>query len=126
VLRSHLSLVDNLRRFVAGYADHIALALKVLLEEKHLYQSSQVQEADVAWDTFVGENKDQLTVVLQGRSYAGVAEGWWDAENAPRGMLLPSAPGEVRPENMHPTFSPPTIKVYCPTCQRREPHNGPI
>jgi hypothetical protein len=93
--------------------------LRQLLEERHLYQSLTVQTVSEATTTILAKVYTNQT--------AGVHETYLQYANKPWAVLPPQ---ELRTPIARPELMPPfvrvelpTIKVFCATCDRREPFN---
>lgn len=101
-------------------AEAIAKAISTLLSEKHLYQTVRVDTAEI--DRAIAPLCNKSTKLASGTEKAlqGVLELKfmpWEPRISGRPMPVPMfAPQFVQ-------FDVPHIKIFCPKCERDEPHN---
>jgi hypothetical protein len=113
----------HVQQFVEYYARHATDALRTLLEERHLYQTVEVETSKSAWAAFLAEGGTLVSFSLGNKDFSGWAElDWYSAGTATRDHV-PGAPQATDLNNIRVVFTPPTIKVYCSLCARLEPHN---
>lgn len=101
-----------------AFSHNIAVALRELLETKHLYQSVQVQE--VAERKAIAEQAPHEVRGLVLVRHEELIHGPW-IPTYPRQLLRNAATGITGPQGFH--FRPPDLKLFCGRCDRREASN---
>lgn len=119
-MRFYNNVSDAMSGYIEELGDAIALALRTLLETKHLYQSVTVDEVTVSrsfWTRVESKIKSHLDQTGS-LNYEAGAKPWILVND--HGL---AAVGATRPNVFGIPFTPPHAKLYCKTCQRVEPFN---
>ncbi len=117
---------DIFHEVCARYAEAIASAFKELLENKHLYQSVKVNRDIMPSESTLKLLEKPSVARLEKAILLTFHEPWTARINIRHTELLTRMTGETHTLENEVIFYLPSIKTFCPTCQRLEPHNPRI